>query len=780
MKKLFIFLITLLVAESVLANPVSKESAQQKAINFIKKNKARARGHLKTELVSTSETYFIFNIGTNGGFVVVSGDDSTPEILGYSDEGSFDSQNMPDNMRSFLESLEEQILAVQARGVQPIPQKTVSGKAISPLLENIAFNQDDPYNRKCPDATGSMKCVTGCVAVAMAQIMRYWEYPAQTTTAIPDYTLKYTSGSKTYSGWGVTTIDWNNILPTYNGSESETQKNAVATLLSLCGTSVNMSYGTSASSASSGKVPDALKTYFDYNGSTRKIDRLQYRAAEWNQLIYDELQEGRPVLYSGQSSGGGHSFVVDGYDSDDYFHINWGWDGHHNNYFLLSVVDPGANSGIGASSSSDGYGFSQDAIIGIKPSTGQAFEETVVLTAYSFTAYQSKGETPQKSFNITRSGSTEDFTVNTSFEIRNRLSNTYSFDIGIGALNSKGELVADKILFYLSDVKPGYGGEYAQPFSFGKNLSDGTYTIIPISRKRGTTEWIKDYGADNYNITAVISGNTLTVKNTYIDLSGSVKATGKTEKNSSLPVEFTITNNGTFFNNEIFLFVNGNRKGGKVIEVEAGKTVTDNFSFLPSATGSHTVEIKYISGYNSSNNPIYVTIASASISVKEPAQQKLEGTIVMSNLKDDNTILGSSMKFTVKITNQLDQEYDNKIDVIIWKNAGGTKYTQLLQESKDVKIAAKGTANVEFQIDNLEVGVKHWLDIYYYSKGESTEMDNCSIIYDLVEANISSDANGDGKVNIADIVMIVNRIWNGDSTVTAKDITTIVNKMIGK
>ena len=779
MKRLFILLFSFVAAWSASANPISKESAQQKAADFISKNKALARGHHQIKLASASDTYYIFNIEANGGFVVVSGDDLTPEILGYSDEGSFDSQDMPDNMRSFLKSLEEQIQAVRSRSVLASPQKTVSGKAIQPLLENIAFNQGDPYNGKCP-VSGSTKCVTGCVAVAMAQVMRYWQHPAQTTTAIPDYTIKYTSGSKTYSGWDVTTIDWNNILPTYSGSESETQKNAVATLLSLCGTSVNMSYGTSSSSASSSKVPDALKTYFDYDASARKIDRLQYRVAEWNQLIYDELQEGRPVLYSGQSSGTGHSFVVDGYDSDDYFHINWGWDGHKNNYFLLSVVDPGANSGIGASSSSDGYGFSQDAIIGIQPSTGQTFEETVVLTAYSFTAYQSKGETTQKSFNITRSGSTEDFTVNTSFEVRNRLSTTYSFEVGIGAFNSKGELVADKILFYLSDLKPGYGGEYDQPFSFGKNLSDGTYTIMPISRKKGTTEWIKDYGADHYNITAVISGNTLTVKNPYIDLSGTVKATGKTEKSSNLPVEFTLTNNGTFFNNEIFLFVNGNRKGGKVIEVEAGKTVTDHFSFIPSATGSHTVEIKYISGYNSSNNPIYTTIVSASISVKEPAQQKLEGTIVMSSLKDNNTIMGSSMKFTVKITNQLDQEYDNKIDVIIWKNAGGTKYTQLLQESKDVKIAGKGTANVEFQIDNLEVGVKHWLEIYYYSKGESTEMDNCSIIYDLVEADGFGDTNGDGKVNVADIVKIVNRIRNGDSTVNAKDITTIVNKMMGK
>jgi len=796
MKRLYLLLITLAAAWSASANPVSEESAQQKATKFILGNKALARGQHKIKLASASEAYYVFNIEDNGGYVIVSGDDAAPDILGYSKNGSFDNRNMPENMRSFLGSLEEQILAIQTRGIKTAPQKTVSGGAIAPLLGNIAFEQGEPYNQKCPDWNSSTKCVTGCVAVAMAQVMRYWKYPDQTTKEIPTYTLNYTNGtSKTFQGWDITAIDWTNMLPSYRGNESTTQIDAVATLLSLCGTSVRMNYGPSGSGASSGDIPNALKTYFNYDAGTRAIERLDYRAAEWNQTIYNELQQERPVIYSGQSSGAGHTFVVDGYDCDDFFHINWGWGGNQDDYFLLSVVDPGANAGIGASSSSDGYGFGQDAIIGIQPSTGNEYKETVALTTSRFNAYQTLGEVPQKSFTITRTSSAQNFTISIASDRRNRLSDIYTIDVGVGAFNSQGDLVTSQILFYWEDLGYGAGNSLNNTFTFGANLSDGTYTIAPISRKRGTTEWIKDYGADNYYITATISGNTLTIKNVSTDLSGTIKASGKTEVNSTLPLEVTITNNGTFFNNEVFLFVNGKNKGGRVIEIEAGSSMTDSFSFLPEVIGTYDVSIVYIS-YNSSHEAIYNTIASTSVTVNEAKSTKLSGVITMSNLEDAYTIKGSSMKFTLKVSNLLDEEYDNNIVARIWNNTEGDYYNLLRQIDKPVKIAGNGSADIDFQIDGLEIGVRHWLEILYYSEGKLTEMEGCSIVYHLIEAgNIpcgSGDANGDGTVDVKDIAAIVNYLMgnntgfnadeadvNGDGTVNAADIVKIVNMIMG-
>lgn len=292
MKRLYLLLIALVAAWTASANPVDRESAQQKATKFILGNKALARGQLKIRLASASDAYYVFNIADNGGFVIVSGDDATPEILGYSKSGTFDSQKIPDNMRSFLESLEQQILTIQTRGIKAVPQKTVNGAAIAPLLGDITFNQGHPYNQNCPDGENTQKCVTGCVATAMAQVMRYWQHPNQSTQEIPDYTIDYYDGSSTtFPGWSITTIDWANMLSSYNGSESQTQINAVATLMALCGASVEMDYSVYGSSASTSYVPHALKTYFDYDAGTRFIERLYYRAAEWNQTIYDECQQ---------------------------------------------------------------------------------------------------------------------------------------------------------------------------------------------------------------------------------------------------------------------------------------------------------------------------------------------------------------------------------------------------------------------------------------------------------------------------------------------------------
>ncbi len=173
MKRLYLLLIALVAAWTASANPVDRESAQQKATKFILGNKALARGQHKVRLASASDAYYVFNIADNGGFVIVSGDDATPEILGYSKSGTFDSQKIPDNMRSFLESLEQQILTIQTRGIKAVPQKTVNGAAIAPLLGDITFNQGHPYNQNCPDGENTQKCVTGCVATAMAQVMRY-------------------------------------------------------------------------------------------------------------------------------------------------------------------------------------------------------------------------------------------------------------------------------------------------------------------------------------------------------------------------------------------------------------------------------------------------------------------------------------------------------------------------------------------------------------------------------------------------------------------------------
>ena len=266
----------------------------------------------------------------------------------------------------------------------------------------------------------------------------------------------------------------------------------------MCGVSVSMDYCASGSGAYTGNVATALKNYFDYDASTRYVNRSNYRLAQWNQLVYDELSQSRVVVYSGQSSGGGHAFVIDGYDKDDYFHVNWGWGGGSNGYFLLSILDPGSSSGIGASSSTDGYSYDQGAVIGIRKNTGVPFAETVVLTSGSAEAGDAE---------VVRSSTAEDFTANVKAGFRNYLQNKYTFDFAFGLYDTNDNFISVVSgVSYIELEKGGWGWDgYEMTVKFGAGISSGTYKIKPISRQRNTTQWYANIGSDINFITANIN-----------------------------------------------------------------------------------------------------------------------------------------------------------------------------------------------------------------------------------------------------------------------------------
>jgi hypothetical protein len=221
----------------------------------------------------------------------------------------------------------------------------------------------------------------------MAQVLYYHRYPASTTATIPDYTTRKLGIN--VDSIVQTSIAWANMKDSYNGSESAAEKNTVATLMELCGASVMMDYTTNESGAYSDDVVSAAKLFFDYDDATVLANRDDYTAGNWDAIIYQELAANRPVFYSGSSTGGGHAFVIDGYGHDGLFHVNWGWGGSCNNYFLLSILDPQSNSGIGASSSTDGYSFGQAAIIGMQPNTGEIATESFALSTVAMEAEQS-------------------------------------------------------------------------------------------------------------------------------------------------------------------------------------------------------------------------------------------------------------------------------------------------------------------------------------------------------------------------------------------------------
>lgn len=406
------------------ADNVTAEQALRQAQAFVK-NHPSATGARRTPGTTPQLTLarqvcglYMFNVAEEGGFVIVANDDEATPILGFSDSGHIDEDNMPENMLAWLQGYADQIAWLQKQTTRigqttqsRAPRRTAKAN-IAPLV-STQWNQGAPYNNLCPEYQEGRRAVTGCVATAMAQVMNYHRWPTAQTEDIPGYTTGSYKIDLT-AGLPAVTFDWANMANSYKGETTDAQKTAVATLMRYCGQSVRMNYGPS-SGASSAEAAIALKNYFGYKETTQFVSRSFYTYANWVDLIYHELSENRPVLYGGQSSGGGHEFVCDGYkyeNSTDYFHINWGWGGSSDNYFVLSALNP-HDQGIGGSESDDGYNFGQDAIVGIqKPSgTGTVLDvaSTVNLTINSITLSKTSavhGETVTVTVNV-RNNSTD-------------------------------------------------------------------------------------------------------------------------------------------------------------------------------------------------------------------------------------------------------------------------------------------------------------------------------------------------------------------------------------
>lgn len=229
-------------------------------------------------------------------------------------------------------------LAVIAASAQEVAER------VEPLL-NTVWGQDIPFNLHCPEKTNEQgvlqHCRVGCVACAMAQVMRYHEYPA----------VGIGKGQNIFNtaltaNFGETWYDWDNMLESYADSYTREEAEAVATLMFHCGVAVNMIYGLKSSSTFTGfanNMTTALSRYFGYDETTlRNLNRSKYSKEEWLQIIYEELSAGRPIIYSGNSeSMGGHTWVVDGYDVRGRVHMNWGWLGAANDYYDIDLNIPG-------------------------------------------------------------------------------------------------------------------------------------------------------------------------------------------------------------------------------------------------------------------------------------------------------------------------------------------------------------------------------------------------------------------------------------------------------
>ena len=375
----------------LMASPTSKEDALKKAQQFYSENIQKGlRSVADFQLVysdtgkivktSTEEEivcFYVFNINKDGGFVIVSGDDAVKPILSYADEGSFPVGKIPENVSKWLNYYSKEIQYVVTRySLQTFPNPVVKTESslkstkstIAPLLGNIKWGQGNPFNLLCPYSTlHSEQTIAGCVATCMAEVMKYYSWPVKGTGS-HSYTFLLDSKSTTLSAdFGQTTYNWDKMLDGYGISSTALQDSAVALLMYHCGVSVDMQYSTSFSAPLGGgqSAGTALINYFGYDADMQLYIREFFDETSWTEKLKKEIDAGRPVIYAGGLGTESHAFICDGYDSNGFFHFNWGWNGLANGYFLVSNLNPEVSS---ISSFSEG----QDAIMGIQKEDGMS------------------------------------------------------------------------------------------------------------------------------------------------------------------------------------------------------------------------------------------------------------------------------------------------------------------------------------------------------------------------------------------------------------------------
>lgn len=482
--------------------------------------------------------FFIFN-NDRDSYVIVSGDDRMKPILAYSDNGAFITENLPDNLLRWLEIYNDVYLNLDntenavAKSYLLTSSESLPIK-VEPLLNGINWNQDAPYNNSCPLVNGE-RSVTGCVATAMAMVLKYHEYPVRGKGA-HSYTSNGIQCSFDYEN---TTFDWENMLPQYiSGQYTDAEANAVSQLMYACGVAVDMSYSPTASGAIASKVAQALIDYFNYDENLAYIYREFFTSSEWMNIIKTELANRRPILYNGASKDVGHEFVFDGYDADNMVHVNWGWGGLNNGYFEVASLDPSAPGIGGGTNMGGGYVYQQGMVVGLKsPGAASEYKSYFMLSKLGLSKSEVSKDEP---FNVTI---TEMYNMSTLFK-------NGSLAL-IAEKDGRQEIIGNSL--FLNDIKTGYGFKtYTLENAFVPSaLSEGTYSVYLGTKDERETKWSRARGiaGSETQYTLVINGNHCTFRpftgNLVLqnDLMGSVESLHNLYSGRNGSFRMTISNN---------------------------------------------------------------------------------------------------------------------------------------------------------------------------------------------------------------------------------------------
>lgn len=480
-------------------------------IAFDSNDGATADGVRKAKAVTGDPTYYVVNAGASG-YVVVSGDDEALPVLGYTLDGTIDAGNLPVNLRDWLDFYDNEINALRADtreqglAVNPVTSPTDQYKTvIYPLLGDIKWNQDGPYNGQCPEYNNA-RTVTGCLATAIGQVLRYYRYPTTATGSV-NYTTEEL-GLQVRVNYDGVTYDYDKMLPNYGVTPGTAEERAeVAKFLYHIGALAKMNYmpaSMGGSGANNYDLIDGLIEHFGYSNRMNLINRFNTSTEDWHAAIQQELAAGRPVFHTG-SGDGGHAFVCDGYDGAGMYHFNWGWGGTSDGYFVLSSLVP-TTQGIGGNTM--GFDYMQSIITNLQPASAGDIDARTELALFDL---EGDGLTPSK----TDAALGE--TISLSFSVMTSGPFTFTGFVGAIVLDDNGNVVEELGRTMLSGLRGGYYRDnLSLRSSFPSTLADGTYrlTLGYKETKFQDDEWHvmhSWYAATPDQLVANVSGGRVTL-----------------------------------------------------------------------------------------------------------------------------------------------------------------------------------------------------------------------------------------------------------------------------
>lgn len=722
MKKFFLLLLALGIGLPLGAKQIDETSALATARKFCRKDARLKSVKEASDLVLSytsqrdgNKLFYVFNSKSGNGYVIVSADDCTREVLGYSENGTFDINNINDNLRYWLSTYEGEIENAIVNDIDgsmteaEVQRANQNRKPVYPLV-SARWNQDSPYNDQCPQWSSSYgNCASGCVATAMAQVMYYHKWP-ETGNGSHSYSCTINGSAKTLSmNFANVSFDWDNMTDTYNSRSTDAQRRAVATLMSACGISLDMQYGQS-SGTQSGRVVDALIQYFDYDRSIRHYTRENYNIDQWEDLIYTDLAAGRPVVYHGQSSGGGHCFVCDGYSQDNYFHFNWGWGGMSDGYFLLTALNPGSQ-GIGGSSTADGFNTSQGVICGIRKQAGTKAVYGMIYGLGDFkctTTSVSTTSTGNVAFNLGttsyafQSDSHYDAQVALLFAITNDATGaTKYFDFRSLSDNPADYSYNSYGSAYL------YGQGYLRiPVSYLSALSAGTYTITPMYKVKGEDEY-KPFGMPVGALSTVkmtVSSSNLTFTN-GVSASAALRVASIDYANIYAGKPFMVTadlrsENAEYLDDVYLTISSGSGRFATLvyqsekIRVAVPKDGTRTLKiYVDKATlGAGTYTLKLL---NAKDQVVYT----ASVTVTAAPTEDFAWTVTDCSFGDNNAVNAGNMVLTSTI-NCTQGFFGGKLRAIVYDESETRSFGELSQRNFVIE---KGKTVTETNIGSLDL-----------------------------------------------------------------------------